>query len=131
HLMTKEAFGEINNRLNDDGLLIINFYGFIEHEKGLAARSIYKTLIKEGYTIELFATEGEEQERNLLFICGKGKLQAKSEIIHKRIMESSIDVNNAIVLTDDKPILEHIYLDAALSWREGYNELNAKYFLKK
>ncbi|MGE0560801.1 MAG: fused MFS/spermidine synthase [Flavobacteriales bacterium] len=131
HLMTSEAFSEIKQKLNKGGLLVVNFYGFLKDKKGLAARSIYKTIVEEGFKVDLYATEGEENRRNLLFICGKDELQRTSPIIHKKIESTDFDWNNAIVLMDDKPLLEHIYLEAALSWRKDYNEINAKYFLQK
>ncbi len=131
HLMTKEAFAEIKTKLNENGILIINFYGFITERKGKAARSIYKTLLDEDYHVQLMATEGAERNRNLLFVCSNGELKAKNEVIHTILYEMDIDFNSALILTDDKPILEHIYLEAALSWRKDYNETNAKYFLKK
>ena len=131
HLMTKEAFAEIKNRLNKNGILVVNFYGFIKENKGRSARSIYKTLLHENYDVRLFATPGAEENRNLLFICGKDVLKAKSEIINTLLYEMDINFDDALVLEDDKPILEHIYLEAALIWRKDYNEVNAKYFLQK
>lgn len=130
HLMTKEAFAEIKNMLNPEGVLIVNFYGFLESKRGRAARSIYKTLLNEQFDVRLFATEGEEKHRNFLFVCGKSELKATQPIVHKLIYELDINFDDALVLTDDKPILEHIYLDAALQWRKDYNEQNAKYFLR-
>ena len=131
HLMTKEAFKEIKTKLNKNGILVVNFYGFITGSRGKAARSIYKTLLNEDYHVRLMATEGQEKNRNLLFICSGDELTATTDIIHLMLYEMDIDFNDALVLTDDKPILEHIYLEAALTWRKDYNELNAKYFLKK
>ncbi|MBI2279516.1 MAG: fused MFS/spermidine synthase, partial [Bacteroidetes bacterium] len=131
HLMTNEAFAEIKNMLNPEGVLVVNFYGFIAGKRGRAARSIYKTLLEQQFDVRLFATEGEENQRNFLFMCGKNELKATQPIIHKLIYELDINFDDAILLTDDKPILEHIYLDAALQWRKDYNEVNAKYFLRK
>lgn len=131
HLMTKEAFNEIKNKLTENGILIINFYGFISDSKGKAARSIYKTLLNENYSVQLIATSNEEATRNLIFICGKEQLKAQSKIEHILIDKSDIDFDDAVILTDDKPILEHIYLEAAIMWRRGYNEINTKYFLQK
>lgn len=130
HLMTKEAFNEIKTKLNKKGILVINFYGFISDSKGKAARSIYKTLLDEKYNVLLYATSGAEQNRNLLFICSQEELKSKNEIINTIIYEMDINFDDALILVDDKPILEHIYLEAALSWRKDYNEVNAKYFLK-
>lgn len=131
HLMTKEAFKEIKTKLNKNGILVINFYGFIKDQKGKAARSIYKTLLNEEYNVTLMATEGSEESRNLLFICSNDKLKAKKEIIHKHLNKTNINLSDAVILTDDKPILEHIYLEAALNWRKNYNEINAKHFLRR
>ncbi|MBV6486059.1 MAG: Polyamine aminopropyltransferase [Flavobacteriales bacterium] len=130
HLMTKEAFSEIKHMLNPEGVFVVNFYGFLESKRGRAARSIYKTLLSQKFDVRLFATEGEEKHRNFLFICGKSELKATQPIVHKLIYELDINFDDALVLTDDKPILEHIYLDAALQWRKDYNEQNAKYFLR-
>ena len=110
--------------------LVINFYGFSSGTKGKAARSIYKTLLEEKYNVFLFATPGAEQNRNLLFICSKDELKAKNEIINTLIYKMDINFDDAVILTDDKPILEHIYLESALAWRKDYNEVNAKYFLR-
>ncbi len=129
HLMTSEAFAEIKNKLSDDGILIINFYGYINNQKGQAARSIYKTLETNNYHTQIIATPGAENARNLLFINGKTELKISLEnnII---IDPQNINFNDAVVLSDDKPALEHIYLQAALDWRKNYNEINAKQFLK-
>ncbi len=131
HIMTKEAFNEIKTKLNKNGILVINFYGFITGSKGKAARSIYKSLLEENYNVRLLGTPGEERYRNLLFVCSNEELTSKNQIIHDLIYEMDINFDDAEILTDDKPVLEHIYLEAALAWRKDYNEMNAKYFLQK
>ena len=98
HLMTKEAFSEIKSKLNKDGVLIVNFYGFLDGERGRASRSIYKTLLNEKFDIRLFVTEGEESNRNCLFICGKNELKASKPIIHKLIYELDINFDDAVSL---------------------------------
>jgi len=129
HLLTKEAFHEIRKKLNKGGILTINFYGFINGSMGKAARSIFKTLVEQNFSIRLLATPGEEAARNLIFICKIGAFENNIKIEDVWIKSSEIDLDDAIVLTDDKPILEHIYLEAALMWRSGYNEINTKFFL--
>ncbi|MCB0401734.1 MAG: fused MFS/spermidine synthase [Flavobacteriales bacterium] len=131
HIMTREAFGEVKNALSENGILAINFFGFINGSKGKAARSIYKTLLASGFQVRLYATPGEEQNRNLLFICSRQELKAKNDIIHPLLYEMDIDLNDAELLTDDRPNMEHLYLEAALAWRTDYNEFNTKYFLNK
>lgn len=131
HIMTQESFNEIKNRLTPAGLLIINFYGYINGEKGKGARSIYKTLNSTDFNTLLIATSEIESSRNLLFINSLQNFNTTklSESIH--INEKSINFKDSEILSDDKPILEHIYLEAALDWRKNYNEINAKQFLNK
>ena len=132
HLMTQEAFSEIRTLLNKDGLLAINFYGFIEGANGRGARSIYKTIRNEGFNIKLMATEGKEAYRNLLFLCSTGNLSNKLDIKDIQIPPNTVDLEDAHLLTDEKPTLEHLYLKAALSWRTNYNRSNfAKMVFKK
>ena len=129
HLMTQEAFTEINDKLSDDGLLIINFYGYINKEKGKAARSIYKTLKAANFNTHIIATPGNENARNLLFINGKTELNHLLQT-NINIDTKNIDFKADAILIDDQPALEHIYLQAALDWRKNYNEINAKQFLR-
>jgi predicted membrane-bound spermidine synthase len=129
HLMTKESFEEIKAILNPDGLLIINFYGYIKDTKGKGARSIYKTLKESDFNTHLIATPGPENQRNLLFMNSPSILIKAKNSSTIFITENDIDFKDAVVLVDDKPILEHIYLEAALDWRKNYNEINAKQYL--
>ncbi|TXB66797.1 hypothetical protein FRY74_01030 [Vicingus serpentipes] len=129
HLMTKESFKEIKAILNPNGLLIINFYGYVNRSKGKGARSIYKTLKDCDFNTHLIATPGNENQRNLLFMNSPNTLEVKNNNSTIYINENDININDAVVLTDDKPVLEHIYLEAALDWRKNYNEINAKQYL--
>ncbi|MCB9361004.1 MAG: fused MFS/spermidine synthase [Flavobacteriales bacterium] len=129
HLMTKESFEEIKSILNTDGLLIINFYGYTNGNKGKGARSIYKTLKESNFNTHLIATPGLESQRNLLFINSPSVLTKSNNTSTIFIDEKDINLNDAEILVDNKPILEHIYLKAALDWRKNYNKINAKQFL--
>jgi len=131
HLMTTEAFSGVKNNLTKNGILVVNFYGFISGEKGKAARSVYKTLLDSGYKVRLIGTSEIESKRNLLFICSNEELKANDQIIHPIVYEMDIDFNDAILLTDDKPKLDILYIDAAIAWRTEYNEFNTKYYLQQ
>ncbi len=131
HIMTTEAFVDLKRNLNPDGMLVVNFYGFINNSIGKASRSIYKTLQHSGYNISLLGTSEIENQRNLLFFCSEKELKASNQIIHPMIYEMDIDLNDAEVLTDEKPKLEHLHAEAAISWRTQYNEYNTKYYFNQ
>lgn len=125
HLMTKEAFKQITNRLNSGGILLINFYGYIKDLKGRATVSVYKTLLDVGLNTNMIATSGEESQRNIILLASN-----KSLLVNNTISPSTTDFNNAVVLIDNKPLLEKLYAKAALEWRTNYNKINTAYFME-
>ena len=130
HLMSKEAFGEVQKMMGDDGVLLINFYGFLSDDYGKGARSIITTLKACHFNIKLLVTSGEEAYRNLLIIASKNKFKSKFDMKYKEIPIESIDCSDVHVLSDNRNDLEHLYAKAALNWRVNYNKSVAKKFLK-
>jgi hypothetical protein len=39
-----------------------------------------------------------------------------------------VDLNDAVVLTDDKPILELLNIRAGNAWRKGYTEMTKTFY---
>ena len=130
YMLSTENFLEIRRILKNDGLLIINFDGFLKGEAGLASRSILRTMIYSGFHIKVTATPGEEAIRNLIFVGSPEPLDF-SKMTRERqniccnvpiplpfLNESSLDLSDALVLTDDKPIIDLLTLYACESWRE-------------
>jgi hypothetical protein len=74
HVLTLEGLDDARRCLEDDGVLLINFYGYLEGPRGAVTRSVYKTLQEAGFHAELFTTPGAEQDRNILLV---GSLQKK------------------------------------------------------
>ena len=64
HLLTIEGFADTKKIMKPEGMIMINFYGFIEGEKGRAARAVLKTLEASGLKVEILATPGEPKNRN-------------------------------------------------------------------
>ena len=70
HGLSKESFDDINEILNVNGMLVINFNGFLSGKEGRSGRSLYKTLSSAGFTTKLFATEGQDEaDRNILYMA--------------------------------------------------------------
>ena len=136
HILTLEGLDDARQRLTDDGVLLINFYGYLEGNRGAIARCVYKTLQAAGFHVDLFTTPGSEQERNLLLI---GSLQEKDwaqgltgaglpdDISDYYIPAHFIETSTATVLTDKAPQLE-MYARASADWRKLYNQSYTLYF---
>ena len=130
---TKEAFQKIKEMLNPKGMVLMNFYGYVSGEKGRALRSVVKTFEHVGYTVTLLPTPGPENGRNMIICATLGEpdwskidysepelYEITPDDIDRFILDKdTLDMSDAVVLTDKKPELEKMYIDAALEWRRN------------
>ncbi|MBT6746457.1 MAG: spermidine synthase [Flavobacteriales bacterium] len=138
YLLSKENFEHLNSLIKLNGIIAINFNGFLNGKIGKSGRSIIKTILNSDYQLRLFTSQGKENERNMIMIVSKHTIdytpyqnskvyaelysgQLISDIRNYEIPVSSVDTADALVLTDDKPILDIINVDAAKNWRDHYN----------
>lgn len=144
HLLTMEGFADTRRILAADGMIMANFYGFIDGEKGKAARSVYKTFIESGFATEILATPGEAESRNLIFLASNKKkdfsktakyvepgLPEINNLYHHILDSNTIDVDDVEVLTDHRPRLSKLYAAAAMSWKKSYNQYYREHFFGK
>jgi predicted membrane-bound spermidine synthase len=140
HVFTVESLTKTKSLLKEDGLIIVNFNGFWEGKIGRAARSICKTLLAAGLETRILPTPGAEANRNVLFVAGTKKqdfttlrlpLQQYGKQVNIETLfqdPGKVDLNDAVVLTDDKPILELLNIYAGNSWRREYIEMTMKFY---
>ncbi len=124
HVFTMESLEETKSILNSNGIIFVNSMGYLKGEKGKAMRSIYKTFKASGFNVEILATEKNEDQNNLLFHASLSKLKNNINFIPP----NEIDTNDAVVLTDDFPILDILNAKAAMRWRVlAINNFNGDY----
>lgn len=143
HMLTVETFRELQQRLNPGGFVLISYTGFLTGSAGYGARSIYKTLLEAGYRVRLIPTGPKEDTRNNIFIATLGEhdftrpraplviggaLQSLPELF---VAAADIDLEHAMVLRDNQPILEKLNLEAAAIWRASYHRVFTKPFLER
>jgi len=144
HVLTAECFQETQRLLNDGGMVLINFNGFItEKAEGLSFRSLLTTFQSSGFHVKIVPTFEESRQRNTLLIgtnypYDKNKIKIPLETFYPRINFSSmffpvedIDLKDAVLLTDDNPLLEVLNIPAAQQWREDYTKNFTIPFRKK
>ena len=142
HLYTLESFRKARSLLNKNGMIIVNYFGIINGKAGTAGRSVYKTLSATGLNTRILPTIGEEESRNLLLVAGNGdmhfndlkyplKLSDKVVDMDTLFLDPNrLDMKNASILTDDRPILERTSFEPAMVWRKWYNNNLSKTFIK-
>ncbi|MCC7302751.1 MAG: fused MFS/spermidine synthase [Bacteroidia bacterium] len=120
HCFTAEAFREIYNALEDLGVLIINGNGYYKGEGGRGNRSIYRTLLASGYDVRLFPTALEEDWSNIEFFAvkhGNASISIQHEWQSMEIFPSFSEIKDAVLLTDNRPILDILNREAYRKWR--------------
>lgn len=140
HVFTLESLTKTKSLLKEDGLIIVNFNGFWEGKTGQAARSIYKTLLAAGLETRILPTGGAEADRNILFVVSRKTPDFHSVrsplLLHGKRVDietlfydpRKMDLNDAVVLTDDKPILELLNIRAGNAWRKAYTEMTKTFY---
>jgi predicted membrane-bound spermidine synthase len=144
YVLTLENLYEVKRGLTDDGLLLINFPGFLTGTPGLASRSIVRTLVEAGFDVKLLPTPGPEALRNLIIIASPQPLDFSKLSVERQnyccrefarvpvkltfVTPQQLDLRDAIVLRDDKPIMDLLNLYANESWRKGAMERYDKDF---
>lgn len=153
HVFTKEGFTSLKKILNKNALFIINFQGRFDMNEptlSLAPRSIYKTLKLSGYNVQ-FCEKLSNEEKSLtgdILIYGSPDLYNFTAELNKDLRYNkidslelftskdfipnyNIDLDDALVLIDDKPQLELINAFTVLEWRSSRMKFTEELFLKK
>lgn len=143
HMLTLETFKELRRLLNPGGFIVINYSGFITGSTGLGARSIYRTLLEAGYRVDLLPTGLQEHTRNNLMIVSDHELDYSAVrlpiLMNGRLTPlprffmdpAEIDLDDALVLRDNRPVLEKLNLEAAAIWRKDYYNFFTKRFIEQ
>jgi predicted membrane-bound spermidine synthase len=113
HVFTKESLAETKKLLNTNGMIFVNSLGYIDGSIGKSMRSIYKTFMEDGYQVEVLPTDPDPNQRNLLYYASLGSIKPHPDFIPK----NKIDLNDAVVLSDEYPLLDILNAEAAKRWR--------------
>ncbi|MCX6227208.1 MAG: fused MFS/spermidine synthase, partial [Bacteroidia bacterium] len=142
HVFSVEAFKRAGSLLTKNGLIIVNFNGYLTGKIGRPGRSVYATLQAAGFETKILPTPGNENTRNSLFVASANPmsfhdLRTPLAYLGKEVSLDSLfldpdtlNLTDAIVLIDDKPVLERLNILASETWRNDYNKSFTKIFLK-
>lgn len=136
HIFTREALSEMKKILDTNGVLISNFHGFTDEERGAGTAAVLKTLRNVGFKTKLLTSNiNPDQMRSILFFStfkdielysSMNQLEVKNlnyksgvdgVLKNYLINTTTISTLNAAVLTDDKQQLEYLLREVSLEWR--------------
>jgi spermidine synthase len=140
HIFTLESLAKTKSLLKENGLIVVTFPGFLESKPGQAARSIYKTLLAAGLETRILPTPGPEANRTILFVASRKKqdfrslrvpLSQNGKPVDAETLfydPQKMDLDDAVVLTDDKPILELLNIPVGNVYRKAYTEMTKAFY---
>lgn len=136
HIFTKEALDKMRLLLTESGVLITNFHGFTDSERGIATAAVFKTLKHVGFESKILVTNTNDSEmRSLLFLSNLNDFDEYpalenltiSNLTYKSGYEgnlskfmvdpSVLSVQKAPLLIDDKQQLDFLLREVSLEWR--------------
>ena len=137
HLFSREHFIDLKKNLNSNGMVIINFQGYIYGDQGLSTRSILKTLIQAGYSTAVYFNTSEIKDivTDIFLIASVEPIDfskldmEKINPCCKRALftvkdlykPENFDLENAFVITDDNAaILDQLDRQAINDWRMDF-----------
>lgn len=152
HIFTQEGLQSARNVLTEDALVIVNFQGLFDLEDprlSLGPRSVLKTFESIGYRMFVNTpVEGEQGLADDLLMYGTpGGLDLEEALQQKLRYDdlfpfedftgadfspvSNISLQDALVLTDDKPKLELLNIPTILQWRKNKMKFTVEGMLNK
>jgi spermidine synthase len=124
HVFTAESMSKTRKLLKPGGLVLINSNGYYRGEIGKGNRSLYKTIRAMGLFTEIYTTDSLESKSNMIYVFSNSMDAFEDRVpdyMHAGFVNhDSIDVNDAIILTDQRPVLDYLNEDATRVWRMGY-----------
>lgn len=124
HVFTAESMSKTRELLKPGGLALINSNGYYRGDIGKGNRSLFKTIRAMGLFTEIYTTDSLEEKSNSIFVLSNSRdafeNKIPSYVKDAFISKDSINIDDAIILTDQRPVLDYLNEDATRKWRMGY-----------
>jgi predicted membrane-bound spermidine synthase len=114
HILTVESLEKLKQNLSDSALLIINWHGYINGERGKGTSILYSTLVNCGYKVKLCSDSKDEDHRNVIFVAGFQDLKKLPYELAEKLEVTDL------INTDNNPLLEKYNARANKTWRTSY-----------
>lgn len=119
HMLSLEAFQRIRSLLTDRGMLLVNYIGFAQGERGRATRSVAETLRAAGFHVYAHATDAVEEARNIILTARvkpgtlppTTRARACCTVMYETLSQNPIELGPGDLLTDDRSPLDALNVE--------------------
>ena len=133
HVFTAESITSTKKLLTENGLMLINANGYFRNDIGKGTRSLFKTIRGLGLFVELYPTGKTESTSNMIYLVSKNRDvfddYLPEYVKGNFIASDEIDIEDALILTDRRPVLDYLNEDATKAWRLGYMQYMNQFYL--
>jgi spermidine synthase len=116
HVITKESLELVKNKLNNNGMIVLNGYGYRNGKKSNGIKAIVKTIQNAGFFTHIIPSSIKEEEGNLIVFAKQSTFNTQSN----NVTFSNSEIESSPLLIDDQPLLEILNKDAVAAWRTAY-----------
>jgi spermidine synthase len=122
---TREAFLEVRKIMKAGGVVIVNGNGFYEGSRGRGMKSVCLTFAAAGFHISLSPTSSNQALSNLVFFASPDSSSNEDALYYASVFGKQyvdirkMDFSDAMVMTDDTPVLDQLNAEAYKSWRSS------------
>lgn len=130
HLLTLESLREMDRILEPDGIIALDYRGYLDGPRGLGARSILRTFREAGFLPFCYGTDPDEEERDLILggikdpkmFYGERWLRLNESCCApaaKKMLQNQLrpSLDDAYVLTDNRSPLDVLNTVYHERWR--------------
>lgn len=139
NLLTVETFERIKNMLTEDGIMVLNYVGYLEGKPGIFGRSVLKTIQTMDLKVRLLPTPGIDPHRNLLYLANRRPevyyqldnplKEFKGTAIKDQLLNTDNYLDkDALIFYDDLPKVNRMNYEAVFFVRQSFKS-STSYFL--
>jgi spermidine synthase len=132
HVFTAESITAAKKLLTNNGLMLINANGYFRHDIGKGTRYLFKTIRGLGLFVELYPTGKTEATSNMIYLVSKNRDVfddfLPDYVKDNLIASDEINIEDALILTDRRPVLDYLNEDATKAWRLGYMQYMNQFY---
>ena len=123
HILTKECFGLVKNTLNPQGVVLLNFVGYVQGPHRRATAALYATVKSEFAWCHVFFREPRSRFGNVLYAAGEGQIprEQPADANWAMLKERKVTISGwetALVVTDDYNPIEFLNRVVYQRWRQ-------------
>jgi spermidine synthase len=123
HMLTREFFQEVHGVLEESGISVLNFVGYVQGPHRHAAGAVQATLQAANDWCHVYFREAKQNFSNILFVAGRGEVlpEPTEDTVWEELKKTAAVISGhaeAVVCTDDYNPVDFLNRVVYRRWRQ-------------